>query len=86
MRLFSILLLCPATCSSPIPQIRVLQPAGPERSGRSSFELFAPPEQAVDGEFLLEGLASTALSPSRYSTELLESAVRRRIDQTPQAQ
>ncbi|MBT8769155.1 hypothetical protein [Metapseudomonas boanensis] len=53
MRLFSILVLCPApaTCSSPILQIRVLQPAGPERSGRSSFELFAP-EQAVDGELL----------------------------------
>ena len=51
MRLLSILLLCLAlaTCSSPVPQIRVLHPGGPELTGRNSFELVAP-EQAVGAE------------------------------------
>ncbi len=51
MRLFLILMLCLAlaTCSTSIPQIRILQPATPELARRSSFAL-VPPEQAVNGE------------------------------------
>lgn len=51
MRLFSVLLLCLAlaTCASPIPQIRVLQPAAPELAGRGTFTLVSP-EQAIEGE------------------------------------
>ena len=168
MRLFSVLLLCLAlaTCASPIPQIRVLQPAHPDLAGRGTFELVSP-EQAVEGELpyreryaqlaplirqglasrgyqaandaqlrvyywlavndtplefkvdqappsplgpyqaihrlrdetgtlrlrltdpagqlLWEGLATTGLSPSRDSAELLASAVRALIEQLPAA-
>ncbi|AYF88807.1 MULTISPECIES: DUF4136 domain-containing protein [unclassified Pseudomonas] len=51
MRLYFVLLLCLAlaTCTTSIPQIRILQPASTELAGRSSFALI-PPEQAVNGE------------------------------------
>ncbi|WP_271410378.1 hypothetical protein [Pseudomonas sp. Q1-7] len=51
MRLFLVLLLCLAlaTCSTAVPQIRILQPARHELAGRNSFELISP-EQAVAGE------------------------------------
>ncbi|WP_028631087.1 MULTISPECIES: DUF4136 domain-containing protein [Pseudomonas] len=168
MRLFLVLLLCLAlaTCSTPVPQIRILQPATAELAGRIRFELVSP-AQAVDGELpyqeryaqvaplirrgleargyratrdaqfrvyywlavndqplefkvdqappsplgpyqaihrlrdetgtlrlrltdtagnvLWEGLASTGLSPSWESAELLESAVRALVEQVPAA-
>jgi hypothetical protein len=50
MRLFLVLLLCLAlaTCSTSIPQVRILQPATAGLAGRSSFQLVSP-EQAVYG-------------------------------------
>lgn len=51
MRLFLVLLLCLAlaTCSTPIPQVRVLHPAPAGLADLREFEL-VPPEQAVKGD------------------------------------
>lgn len=54
MRVFVVLLLCLAlaTCSSHIPQIRVVQAAAPALASLHSFQLL-PPEQALSGELPL---------------------------------
>lgn len=69
MRLFLVILLCLglATCTSQIPQARILSPADASLAGRYSFALIAPPGTAATDDYLqLPQLLRQGLSARGY--------------------